>query len=70
MSEEKENKRNENQTEETRTMGQEKPGTTMEQRKMNKDTSEDDVPRRPADQTPEEQFYNDQNSDPLLAKKQ
>ena len=58
------------QTEETRTMGQEKPGTTMEQRKMNKDTSEDDVPRRPADQSPEEQFYNDQNSDPLLAKKQ
>jgi hypothetical protein len=42
----------------------------MEQRKMNKDTSEDDVPRRPADQSPEEQFYNDQNSDPLLAKKQ
>jgi hypothetical protein len=70
MSEEKENKQNENQQEETRTMGQEKPGTTMEQRKMNKDTSEDDVPRRPADQSPEELFYNDQNSDPLLAKKQ
>lgn len=63
---EKENK----QTEESRTMGQEVPGTTMEQRKRNKDVAEDDMPKRPADQTPEEIFYNDQNSDPILAKKQ
>lgn len=64
MNEDKEDK----QTEETRTMGQEKPGATMEQRKQNKDV--DDVPKKPADQTPEERFYNDQNADPVIAKKQ
>ncbi len=70
MNEDKKNngEKDKEQTEETRAMGQQVPGTTMEQRKQNKDT--DDVPKRPADQTPEEQFYNDQNADPLLAKKQ
>jgi hypothetical protein len=69
MNEEKnKDDKNTKQTEESRTMGQEKPGATMEQRKQHKNV--DDTPKRPADQTPEEQFYNDQNADPLLAKKQ
>ncbi len=50
-----------------RTMGQQIPGRTIEQRKRNKDT--EDNPQTSED-TPEEKFYNDQNADPIAAKKQ
>jgi hypothetical protein len=68
MNEEKENKQNENQTEDTRTMGQQIPGTIMEKRKQHKDIA--DAPPRPVDATPEELFYNDQNSDAIVTKRQ
>ncbi len=53
--------------EEGRTMGQQVPGQTIEQRKRHKDT--EDSPQT-SEGTLEEKFYNDQNVDPNLAKKQ